>query len=461
MNSNVNHAVKFSVQATRSGNIILLKLPKNEQDILFIRTLNHPRWDAMAFCWVIQEYPGTMEKLNRYFNQRIQWVEGPLHGLNKQKSLIPPQKDTLIINRYLNGRIRLTFPYDSILVSVIRQQPFYAWDPVCKSWTLPHTEKIMDTLLRVCKEKGWKYTFLDTTETLKPRPQLTSHQRDFLRKCPQKYTDKLTMLRYSQNTLRTYTQCFTEFINHYHDKPLEEISQEDVRSFLCYLVDERHVSSSYQNQMVNAIKFYYEKVAGGSRQTYYIERPRKERLLPEVLSESEVIGILHKIDNLKHKCLIMTAYSGGLRVGELLNLKMTDIDSKRMLIKIHKGKGRKDRVTLLSQKLLVMLREYYKQYHPREYLFEGVAGGKYSERSIQSVLKQACKKAGIKKHVTMHTLRHSFATHLLENNTDIRYIQELLGHTNPNTTQIYTHITTRGLDQLKSPLDNLDLSDKC
>ena len=153
----------------------------------------------------------------------------------------------------------------------------------------------------------------------------------------------------------------------------------------------------------------------------------------------------------------MTTYSAGLRVGELLNLRLSDIDSKRMLIKVCQGKGRRDRVTLLSQRLLDLLRQYYRQYVPKDFLFEGVTGGKYSERSVQMVLKEACRKAAIRKHVTMHTLRHSFATHLLENNTDLRYIQELLGHSSPKTTQIYTHITTRGLDQLKSPLDNLNL----
>jgi len=209
--------------------------------------------------------------------------------------------------------------------------------------------------------------------------------------------------------------------------------------------------------VINAIKFYYEKVLKGKRETYYIERPRKEKYLPTVLSESEIGSIIGSIDNIKHKCLIMTAYSAGLIVGELLRLKPGDIDSQRMLITIRQGKGKKDRVTLLSKVLLELLRNYYKQSLPQEYLFEGVAGGQYSVSSVQSILKEACRKAGIKKHVTKHTLRHSFATHLLEHNTDLRYIQELLGHTNPKTTQIYTHITTKGLDQLRSPLDNLEL----
>jgi integrase/recombinase XerD len=151
----------------------------------------------------------------------------------------------------------------------------------------------------------------------------------------------------------------------------------------------------------------------------------------------------------------MACYSGGLRISEALNLKPADIDSRRMMIHIRSGKGKKDRITLLSGRLLALLREYYRLYKPSGYLFEGQMGGQYSERSAQEVLKVAARKAGITRHVTLHTLRHSFATHLLENGADLRYIQSLLGHSSPKTTQIYTHITTKGFDQIRSPLDNL------
>ncbi len=153
----------------------------------------------------------------------------------------------------------------------------------------------------------------------------------------------------------------------------------------------------------------------------------------------------------------MIAYSGGLRVGEVLNLRITDLDSDRMLINIRQGKGKKDRVTLLSPRLLDLLRDYYREYKPREYLFEGEKGGQYSESSTHQIIKRSTRQAGIKKHVTMHTLRHSFATHLLENGTDLRYIQSLLGHGSPKTTQIYNHITTKGIDQIQNPLDRLKL----
>lgn len=212
-----------------------------------------------------------------------------------------------------------------------------------------------------------------------------------------------------------------------------------------------------ENNSLMVVKYNNGRVMKGPRRVYYIERPRKEKFLPTVLSEEEVVKIIDSILNLKHKCLIMTCYSGGMRISEVLNLRTIDIDSKRMLINIRGAKGKKDRVTLLSVKLLDLLRKYYRMYKPVEYLFSGQMGGKYAERSAQNILKNACSKAGIKKHVTLHTLRHSWATHLLENGTDIRYIQSLLGHSSPKTTQIYTHITTKGLDQIVNPLDKMDL----
>jgi integrase/recombinase XerD len=265
------------------------------------------------------------------------------------------------------------------------------------------------------------------------------------------------VLQYSQNTLKSYKDCFGEFINYYSNKELPQITPEVLQMYLQYMVEERKVSTSYQNQTINAIKFYYEKVMQGKRRVYYVERPRKEKFPPSVLSEPEVKKIIESITNSRHKCLIMVSYSADLRISEALNLKPDDIDSKRMMIHVRGGKGKKDRITLLSQRLLEMLREYYSLYKPEGYLFAGQMAGQYSERSAQTVLKQACIRAGITRPVTLHTLRHSFATHLLDNGTDLRYIQSLLGHASPKTTQIYTHITTKGFDQIKSPLDNWGL----
>ena len=279
-----------------------------------------------------------------------------------------------------------------------------------------------------------------------------------MKKCPDAYINKLKVIRYSENTIRTYTSAFSDFINYFSKKELFEISDEDIKNYLLYLVEKRKISTSFQNQVINAIKFYYEKVCGGKRMPYItIDRPIKEKTLPNVLSEEEVKRIINSVKNLKHKSILLTIYSSGLRISEAINLKIADIDSSRMVILIKGGKGKKDRSRLLSEKLLIILREYFRQYKPKVWLFEGQDGGQYSDRSIQNVFRKACLDAKIMKKATVHTLRHSFATHLLERGTDLRYIQELLGHSSSKTTEIYTHITHKGMEQIKSPLDQFEL----
>lgn len=224
-----------------------------------------------------------------------------------------------------------------------------------------------------------------------------------------------------------------------------------------YLLATKKVASSTQNQAINAIKFYYEKVRMGERKVYALERPLKETKLPKVLSEDEVIAILKALGNLKHKTMIWLIYAAGLRRSELVGLKIKDIDSKRMVINIKGAKGKKDRITMLSDRILNLLRKYFAEYRPKVWLFEGAPGQPYSASSLQKVFMAALRKSGVRKEATLHTLRHSFATHLLETGTDLRYIQALLGHNSSKTTEIYTHVTTRGMEKIKSPLDNLDL----
>ena len=270
---------------------------------------------------------------------------------------------------------------------------------------------------------------------------------------PQKYRNLLIQKRYSENTQLSYCSYFADFCSHYKDTPLEKLTTEDINKYILELLQVREMSSSQQNQRINAIKFYYEKVLGRQKEFYDIHRPNKDYKLPKVLSKSEVKQILDSCNNLKHYCILLLIYSAGLRRGELLNLKITDIDSKRMMIKINAGKGGKDRMTLLSENLLELLREYFKRYRPKEFLFEGPDGGKYSGTSISKFLKRAALKAKVYKNVTPHMLRHSFATHLLEQGTDLRYIQSLLGHASTKTTEIYTHVSNKTLKSIVNPAD--------
>jgi integrase/recombinase XerD len=207
------------------------------------------------------------------------------------------------------------------------------------------------------------------------------------------------------------------------------------------------------NQAVNSVKFYYEVVLGMPNRFYSIERPRSENKLPKVISKEEVLAIINATNNIKHKCIVSLLYSAGLRRSELLNLKITDIDSNRMLIRVENSKGNKDRMTLLSKSLLVDLRIYFKEYKPKKWLFEGAKGGIYGGESVLKIIKSACKRANVKRNVTPHTLRHSFATHLLEAGTDLRYIQTLLGHSSSKTTEIYTHVATKQFNNITNPLD--------
>lgn len=274
---------------------------------------------------------------------------------------------------------------------------------------------------------------------------------------PQAYIDKLELLRYSTSTIQTYTHLFRQF-QHYlalHDLLLEAITKPQIEDYLLHMRKNKNISSSTQNQIINAIKFYLEQVKGGTRTIYDLKRPRKEFKLPKVLSEDEVSRILQATTNKKHKTMLSLMYSGGLRVSELLQLTINDIDSQRMVIHVRGAKGNKDRITVLSTKVLEMLRHYYKKYQPRHWLFEGPGHTPYSASSIRKVFGRSMQAAHVNKHATLHSLRHSFATHLLEHGTNLRYIQSLLGHNSSKTTEIYTHVTKIGMDKISSPLDRL------
>ena len=269
-----------------------------------------------------------------------------------------------------------------------------------------------------------------------------------------KFKKWLAQKRLSSNTVKTYIEVTAFFLRYANLKNTNDFTIRLIESFNYDFIVRVGKSISYQNQCINGIKKYLS-YKGVEIEKLELKRPRKEKKLPVVLSLEEVKAILDVTENLKHKTLLSLIYSAGLRIGEALNIKVKDIDSKRMLIHIKGAKGKKDRYTLLSTSFLVLLRYYYKSYKPKNYLFEGQHAEQYSVTSAQKVLRNATEKIGLKKKITLHTLRHSFATHLLENGTDIRYIQELLGHNSPKTTMIYTHVTETSIRKIKNPFDNL------
>ncbi len=367
---------------------------------------------------------------------------------------------------YIEGSkyIGLKYYPDPAIDAIIKSFPQVSWSDEFSMNYVPNTKEEIGRIFQLFKGIAW----VNSSNFFNKKP---SHKQnapiniDSFRKrkipegyrvCPEEFLRKLEIKKYALNTAKTYINFFENFINHYSDKSLESIDENDIRNYLQLLVQKEH-SHSYLNQAVNSIKFYYEVVMGMPNRFYSIERPRPEHKLPKVISKEEVASLINYTPNIKHRCIISLLYSAGLRRGELLNLKLEDIDSRRMLINVNAGKGRKDRVTLLSLNVLNELRLYFKEYRPKKYLFEGPAGHLYSSTSVLSIIKQSSKRAGIKKRITPHMLRHSFATHLLEDGADLRYIQSLLGHSSSKTTEIYTQVTLSHVKNIKSPFDSLNL----
>jgi integrase/recombinase XerD len=350
-------------------------------------------------------------------------------------------------------------PYDTRL-DEIRRFTGRKWLSDKKVWTIPITSestKILEELVKrpVPPQFIKPPKSVTKAKLLHPAQELAPLSEDRNNKITQ-FKHYLRSKRFSESTVKTYSDALRIFLRYIAEKPIEGIDNQDVINFNINYILANNYSSTYQNQVVNAIKKFFLKIEQRSLDLEAIERPKKAFRLPEVLSKKEIKSIITSPKNIKHRTMLSLLYACGFRRSELLNMLPTDIDSKRSLIIIRQGKGNKDRIVPLSNAILEMLREYYKLYRPKKYLFEGqFEGEKYSATSLQKVLKQAVHSAKIKKPVTLHWLRHSYATHLLESGTDLRYIQELLGHKSSRTTEIYTHVSTKSLQNIKSPFDDL------
>ncbi|HNQ61577.1 MAG TPA: site-specific integrase [Bacteroidia bacterium] len=269
------------------------------------------------------------------------------------------------------------------------------------------------------------------------------------------YVALLKLKNYSENTIKTYRNWFMFFLKCFHDRKPSQIRKEEILDLMISLHDNENWSATGQNQMINAIKFFYEQLLKRPREMYDLPRAQKPKQLPTVFSEKEVLSIIKATGNLKHKTILCLAYASGLRISEISKMKIRDIDSDRMVINIRQSKGKQDRIVMLSERLLLLLRTYFLEYKPKVWLFEGQTGGQYSIRSISKVMEQCKRKARVYKKGGIHALRHSFATHLLESGTDIMFIKELLGHQSLQTTMTYVHVSKKNISKIQSPFDKL------
>tara|TARA_R110002049_G_scaffold125972_1_gene281602 strand:- start:25 stop:1167 length:1143 start_codon:yes stop_codon:yes gene_type:complete len=359
-------------------------------------------------------------------------------------------------------QIGLQFYPNKVLNALVKELPHIKWSNEYSMAYLPNNKQNVDHIFNLFRGVAWvngKYFFGNACGFNEQMITLSDFKNRIKKQgvqyCPIEFYDTLEVKMYSFATAKSYIHHFENFINHFQ-VDFNTLSEKEIHEYL--LMKQRQgVSKSSLNLIINSIKFYYEVVMGMPNRFYSINRPNKDHKLPTVLALKEVEDLIWAAGNIKHKCIISLLYSAGLRRSELINLRLEDIDSKRFLINIKQAKGNKDRVSILSLRLLEDLRTYFKKYRPKNYLFEGPTGLPYTGSSINKLIKRAASLAGIRKNISAHTLRHSFATHLLENGTDLRSIQVLLGHNSSQTTEIYTHIATNHIHKIKSPIELINL----
>lgn len=348
------------------------------------------------------------------------------------------------------GRIKFAIPYEMKEERLAFKQlngSFY--HPTQRLWSLPNTVEHKKQVTNLFGKKLQSVSLNAPPEM--PDIVITEQVQQEL----DRHYQKLKLKHYSDSTIRGYQSNLTQFFNYFKESDLKVLTKEQIEGFVFELVQKYKISEQKQNMMINAIKSYYEHTLGLPREFYTITRPKRSKDLPNTLSETEVIAIINAPENIKHKAILHTIYSAGLRIGEVVRLRIKDVRSDDGFLFIKDSKGKKDRHTVLSPKLLELLRVYYKTHRPSYWLFEGQDGGQYSAKSIQNIYRAAVHKTQSNPWSTPHTLRHSFATHLMQRGVNIRYIQTALGHSSSKTTEVYTRVLSINSKTLKSPLDVL------
>jgi integrase/recombinase XerD len=430
-------------------------------------------WSSEKKSWLIPYLKSAFEQLKLVFGEDNILIQKH-QKLLVQSDLKPETKNIdlkISIAKFSisSGYLALHIPIKLLntWLPVVKNIHGRRWNEHQNVWEIPYTKLTLRFIEKYLSEIVY-WTFepemhdlperLETTEstnkdTWKPSTALAANYELAV----VALEEKLMLKRYSFRTIKAYNNCFRNFIRYYNDIKPRSISRQQIDAYLLKEIKEKEISASHQSQILSAIKYFYAEVVEQEEKVANLYWPKKPKRLPKVLLEEEIVQLIKAIGNLKHRCIIAVIYSAGLRLGEVVNLKVTDLQPAQNRIFVRCGKGQKDRCTILAAKTWDLLKEYLTIYQPLEWLFEGQTGGKYSERSVQQIFKDAKMISNINPLATVHTLRHSFATHLLEKGVDLRYIQELLGHESSKTTEIYTHITKKGWDKITSPLDLLEL----
>lgn len=449
----------------RSG-FLRIFLPYQESDVQFLKTLRRSFWHPTDKCWVVKGTLDNLESLLDRFGEvafagHLFSIRSLLNAQEKPKQLLRVIPFTLDPT-YL----RVEIEWDVQHIGIVKRVPGRQYHRGERCWLIPAHKDALAHLQQLCKQANIACVVGVENQKLSnaPKPKRATKKPDFkwfvgLERDDavllENYAQTLFRQYYSYNTIKTYVRYFRHFLCHFGAKQIDELEKGPIINYFDLWV-KKGVADSSINQLINAIKYYYEKVLGRPPTKFKWIRPRKRTTLPEVMSKGEVKRLFAQVKNHKHLCLLMTTYAAGLRACEVTRLRVVDLQPERGILRVINGKGNRDRSVMLSPELWRVLSAYLHEFKPTDWLFEGrKAGEPYAIRSLQSIVQTARKKAGLRKTISTHTLRHSFATHLLEAGTDVRLIQELLGHANIETTLRYTHVSTRQLSQVVSPLDDL------
>ena len=447
-----------------NGNIFKINTPYTKTDVDFLKSLRGCYWNSKIKAWLCT---ASLENLNKLHDHFSIWSN---QEFEKIFELISLQHDPKIITLFITPQYK-----ESVMVKVhgykmdiefLKKIPNRKYDKTFKRWQIPRNNLIINRIIEYYENQGVRIINRipkHNAEYQKTIPKNQQQLERLIRKCKvedrpviQKFSEMLLRQQYSWKTIASYCYKLTGLMDFYRPRPLINLKIEDIHYYLAHLA-KKDASNSLLNVVFSAIKLYYEKVEYvPAFNIEKLKRPKKRRYLPTILSIGEVDRMLRSVKNMKHLTVLYTIYGGGLRLNEIIHLRVQDIQWDRNQLKIIQGKGKKERMVMLSQTLKQLLEKYFNEYKPQYWLFEGKDNkSQYSPRSIQQIVKRAAKAAHISRRVTPHTLRHCFATHLLDHGTDIRYIQELLGHRDIKTTLIYTHVTTRSMQQIQSPLDKM------
>ena len=452
--------MKASKIVHNNENRIKIDFPFNQEIVSKLKQIPDAKWSKTHNAWHIPDNKESIEGLKRIFpDVALLWQEGSNYESKKNVVQKEAYQNSILVEVF-DKRIFLKIPKNDLDIRFIKTLNYNSWNSNKMRWEIPNYKNNLELIK---KHFGNRLTNIvvqqDNSITVKPKQTIKLQKKEIpeeLNKQISEFRKWLEHKRYSESTIKTYTESVKTFLIFMLPKPVHEIVAGDMVKFVNEYIIESDYSYSYQNQVVNAAKLFFREVIKSKLDVEKFERPRRQHPLPNVLSKEEIKAILNAPVNVKHRTMLSLIYACGLRRSELLNLKPVHIDSKRGLLIIKDSKGKKDRIVPISDKIIEILREYYKMYKPQIWLFEGQkAGEQYSETSLQEVLKIAIKKAKINKPVSLHWLRHSYATHLLESGTDLRYIQELIGHKSSKTTEIYTHVSTNSIQKIKSPFDDL------